>query len=500
MSMENIYANISKTTDQIRQRSNATQCPGSESAGRRDHRPAAVCLGLLCFLLLTAVTALAVYHSRVIHQAEKEHNNLRKERDQLLLNYSLQTVERDQLLLNYSLQTAERDQLLMKLDKCNKSYICPLEWRRFKCSCYSISIEEKTWSDSRQACMQSGADLAIINSREEQEFMNRIPGEFWIGLSDSEREGIWKWVDGTTIPVEKGEPQQCSCLCFPGSESAGRRDHRPAVACLGLLCFLLLTAVTALAVYHSRVIHYAQTEHSTLQKERDQLLLNYSLQTAERDQLLLNYSLQTAERDQLLLDYSLQTAERDQLLLNYSLQTAERDQLLLDYSLQTAERDQLLLNYSRQTAERDQLLMKYNKYCNKSYICPWDWRRFKCSCYYISTEEKTWSDSRQACMQSGADLAIINSREEQEFMNSIPGDFWIGLSDTEREGTWKWVDGTTIPVEKGFWRANPPQPDNYEDNEDCVEFSTVYSVPFQRWNDRPCEDNIKWICESATSC
>ncbi|XP_048870663.1 CD209 antigen-like protein C [Brienomyrus brachyistius] len=241
----------------------------------------------------------------------------------------------------------------------------------------------------------------------------------------------------------------------PGSESAGRRDYRPAAVCLGLLCFLLLTAVTALAVYHSRVIHQAEKEHNNLRKERDQLLLNYSLQTVERDQLLLNYSLQSVERDQLLVNYSLQTAVRDQLLLN-------------------------------------------NKYCNKSYICPIGWRRFKCSCYYISTEKKTWSDSRQACMQSGTDLAIISNREEQEFMNRIPGDFWIGLSDSEREGTWKWVDGTTIPVEKGYWLSGMRQPDDHNGNEDCVHQRTTDSDP--GWNDLPCSRTLKWICESVPWC
>uniref|UniRef100_A0A3B3RGW0 C-type lectin domain-containing protein n=2 Tax=Paramormyrops kingsleyae TaxID=1676925 RepID=A0A3B3RGW0_9TELE len=199
MFKENIYANTSNTTDQIRKRSNTTQCPGSESAGRRDHRPAVVCLGLLCFLLLTALIVLVVYHSRVIHQAETQHNNLRKERDQLLLNYSLQTAERDQLLLNYSLQTAERE-----FDEYKKNHVCPSGWRRLSTSCYYISTEKKNWNDSRQACMQSGADLAIISCREEQIFLEGLSGYFWIGLSEREREGTWKWVDGTTFPVDEG--------------------------------------------------------------------------------------------------------------------------------------------------------------------------------------------------------------------------------------------------------------------------------------------------------
>ncbi|XP_048870666.1 C-type lectin domain family 4 member A-like [Brienomyrus brachyistius] len=250
-------------------------------------------------------------------------------------------------------------------------------------------------------------------------------------------ENIYANISKTTDQIrQRSNATQC-----PGSESAGRRDHRPAAVCLGLLCFLLLTAVTALAVYYSRVTHQAGIEHNNLRKERDQLLLNYSLQTAERDQLLLNYSLLTAERDQLLVKFDV---------------------------------------------------------CKKNGGCPSGWRRLSTSCYYISTEEKTWSDSRQACMRSGADLAIINSREEQVVFDGLSEEFWIGLSDSESEGTWKWVDGTTIPVQKGFWL--PEQPDNYEGNEDCVEFNTLYSDPFHRWNDRPCEDYIKWVCESVLKC
>ncbi|XP_029605395.1 C-type lectin domain family 12 member B-like [Salmo trutta] len=45
--------------------------------------------------------------------------------------------------------------------------------------------------------------------------------------------------------------------------------------------------------------------------------------------------------------------------------------------------------------------------------CQEGWRFFDSSFYFLSTEKKTWEKSRQDCLERGADLVIINSREEK---------------------------------------------------------------------------------------
>uniref|UniRef100_A0A3Q2CV70 C-type lectin domain-containing protein n=1 Tax=Cyprinodon variegatus TaxID=28743 RepID=A0A3Q2CV70_CYPVA len=71
-------------------------------------------------------------------------------------------------------------------------------------------------------------------------------------------------------------------------------------------------------------------------------------------------------------------------------------------------------------------------------VCP--------SLYYISSTTNTWNDSRKDCLERGADLAIIDSKEEQDFLRKFQKRLWIGLTDADVEGEWKWVDGSLLNI------------------------------------------------------
>ncbi|XP_017537371.1 CD209 antigen-like protein E [Pygocentrus nattereri] len=139
--------------------------------------------------------------------------------------------------------------------------------------------------------------------------------------------------------------------------------------------------------------------------------------------------------------------------------------------------------------ERDALqkkLFQLEKDINKP-----EWRYFNYSVYYISTETKTWSESREDCRERGADLLIINSREEQDFIEKFRRGqrSWIGLTDNETEGVWKWVDGSALTTE--FWRSGEP---NGNRNEDCV-ITGYASDPVYSWADFSCNNKFVWTCE-----
>uniref|UniRef100_A0A8C4F613 C-type lectin domain-containing protein n=1 Tax=Dicentrarchus labrax TaxID=13489 RepID=A0A8C4F613_DICLA len=124
--------------------------------------------------------------------------------------------------------------------------------------------------------------------------------------------------------------------------------------------------------------------------------------------------------------------------------------------------------------------------------CEYGWEQHGRQCYYFSTDYLTWSNSRDECRQKGGDLVQIDSREEQvkhtalklrEKMNFDEDKFWIGLTDSEKEGTWLWVDGS--PLSKS-------DPDNWtvgdRDGEDCVTMGEKTGAPdLKCWFDESCK-------------
>ncbi|XP_073319991.1 CD209 antigen-like protein C [Pagrus major] len=142
-------------------------------------------------------------------------------------------------------------------------------------------------------------------------------------------------------------------------------------------------------------------------------------------------------------------------------------------------------NFKTLTKERDELKRK---------LTIFGWMYFNNSFYYISTWEKSWQESRSDCLQRGADLVIINSKEEQEFTQYFRRHMWIGLTDQETEGTWKWVDGTLLTT--SYWGAKEPNSHEGRD-EDCGEI--MFFDDENSWNDSPCGMRHIWICEKTVA-
>lgn len=112
------------------------------------------------------------------------------------------------------------------------------------------------------------------------------------------------------------------------------------------------------------------------------------------------------------------------------------------------------------------------------------------SCYMVGDNVFAWQDARNFCQAWGGDLVEIGSFEENVALaRSVEGSVWIGATDQEEEGTFRWAGGA--PLGYAGWSFN--QPNNLQGNEDCAELRQSD----ERWSDVPCTGDIprRALCE-----
>ncbi|XP_065432198.1 asialoglycoprotein receptor 2-like isoform X7 [Chrysemys picta bellii] len=150
------------------------------------------------------------------------------------MSKELAEVRRDHDRLQQVLSRVQAELQNLKEVICTK---CPPGWQHFQKSCYFFSTSTKSWQDAKQFCTNEGSHLVIVNTVEEQRFLsNHItePHVYWLSLSDSAKEGEWRWVDGSPLSVrqvplssaslERELSLTISCFCFiscPAKEPEG---------------------------------------------------------------------------------------------------------------------------------------------------------------------------------------------------------------------------------------------------------------------------------------
>ncbi|TKS82493.1 C-type lectin domain family 12 member B [Collichthys lucidus] len=140
--------------------------------------------------------------------------------------------------------------------------------------------------------------------------------------------------------------------------------------------------------------------------------------------------------------------------------TAENQQLIVARSILQTKTDELcrINDKFNQTLNT---IMKYdnfpvNEYCpeNKCQPCRKNWILFQEKCYliYLGYPWWKWEGSRKQCQNFNADLVVIDSLEEEEFISNHSQyyydkyhGYWIGLYKDPNESSddqkWLWING-----------------------------------------------------------
>ncbi|XP_061074154.1 C-type lectin domain family 10 member A-like isoform X2 [Conger conger] len=381
----------------------------TEKRGQSSHpyRLAAVCLGLLCALLLTATIVLCVLYMRAGEEGALRQNDTIEEgvAEQLRANCSIHTDDIGQQQENYN-KMAEEKGLIQKN--------------------YNKMAEQKDKLQKNYDKMAE--DKAQLQKR------NKVLTEVNAQL---QKNCSTVWTDYNTLDNDKRQ---------------------------------LVTDYNVLA-------------KEKIQRERDYSALETECQTLTREKKRVEEERKTLQQ---LLEEERDMFQRWNRTFMVVLENMKhKEQLQRDFDAVLAK-SPFLDQYCPLSLQK--------RVCKP---CPQGWEQFYSKCYYFSTERKSWMDGRSDCIKQGADLVVIKSEEEQEFITKYTRDYnWIGLSDSETEGTWLWVDGS--PLQRGFWRNG--QPDDhfwFDSRTQYQDADCVVTVPGESaWMDTHCYSYRRFICET----
>jgi len=123
-------------------------------------------------------------------------------------------------------------------------------------------------------------------------------------------------------------------------------------------------------------------------------------------------------------------------------------------------------------------------YCESSCEYPWIQIGENSKCYLVSHDPVTYYEADMFCKQSGGFLAEPRSAEETKLLDEfcLPElNYWIGLTDLAKEGTFVWGSDYSEPVYTS-WLLDQPNGDG-----DCVERAAANGGYGFHWADCDCD-------------
>jgi len=120
-------------------------------------------------------------------------------------------------------------------------------------------------------------------------------------------------------------------------------------------------------------------------------------------------------------------------------------------------------------------------------------------CYYWSTVKKNWEESVSECHNRNGTLAAVTSLDIHNFlMRKVDKQsrlsttfFWIGGTDEETEGNWKWVDGSDWKFT--HWATHKYEQPGGGSSQNCLQiYHNIHAN--NGWNDLYCSTALPFIC------
>ncbi|XP_062373461.1 low affinity immunoglobulin epsilon Fc receptor-like [Sardina pilchardus] len=334
---------------------------------------------------------------------------------------------------------------------------CADGWESFNGTCYYFSHDTLNWTASRERCVSDGGHLVIIDSWEEQVLVTMSLSNFCSILPELNR--ILCHLRAHTSQFTSSTTDAVSSLNLRELDKKKRNAYGTQV----------LMKMSEEVVYSAVKLKSNREPENTVTKE----------QRKENEHIGdIEYGAVTFRRNEM----NKQRAHPKGGCKYLRLAVGTLFTLLISVAIL------LCIMFAGSVAGQ----------------CTDGWESFNGTCYYFSPDTLNWTASRDRCVSDGGRLVIIDSWEEQIYIsrklsNHTKDEFWIGLTDSEKEGHWKWVDNTDLNLM--FWHKGQPnnQPSGVGNktytSEDCGIVRHVQQDE-HNWFDKYCGSVVNRICEA----
>ncbi|XP_031470280.1 macrophage mannose receptor 1-like [Phasianus colchicus] len=393
---------------------------------------------------------------------------------------------------------------------------------------YQINSESAlTWHQARKSCQQQNAELLSITDIHEQMYLKELTegtdSALWIGLNRLDLKSGWEWIGGTPFQYlnwAPGSPSpESGKLCVVlNPETKAKWQNWECDQKLGYICkkrnFTLIPsgAIGPIACpdgWVSYVDHcykiFRETKGwqealTSCQNEGSHLA---SIQHLEEHSFIVS-GLGYKPTDKLwigLNDHKLQMFFEwsDGTPVTYT-----RWHLGEPSSTNNRPEDCVMIKGQDGYFADSDCEKKAGYICKRKPIqqiarekknidvgCKKGWRRYGTYCYFIGHVAATFSEANDTCEGEKGYLATVESRYEQAYLTSLVGlrpekYFWLGLSDMEDQGTFRWSSGEDVSFT--HWDAAMPG-----SKPGCVAMRTGIAAGL--WDVLDCESKQKYICK-----
>ncbi|XP_034558610.1 macrophage mannose receptor 1-like [Notolabrus celidotus] len=416
---------------------------------------------------------------------------------------------------------------------------CSSPWIPYNGHCFYLNRTQKTWPDAQRECRNRAGDLVSISNVEDKSFVISQLGytstdELWIGLNDRETEGLFEWIDHSTVSFTSwdfGKPAVFNeikdCVLIQGEN--GNWADRACVEKHGFICMKLsATKSTGDEVEldagckpgwrrHGSYCYLIGTQTKTFDeamdgcKSSDSYLADVSNGV---DNAFLVSLVGMRPEKHFWLGLSNQKHGNTFVWTNTNTVTFSHWNANMPGHRQgcVAMRTGIFAGlwdllpctnsekYICKHLAEGAFVTPAPSILTTPPKCPPDWTRMETRNICVKlfpdrlNRRRTWYEAKDYCRAIGGDLLSIHRQAEQETIRGHD-DVWIGLSASDSGSGYVWSDGS--PLQFQHWYGD--EPNNKNNVEFCVKFKMGLKTYFGgSWWVVHCETDLGWICQIPT--